>query len=244
MPQRSPEWFAIRAGHLTGSMVGEWLTEGRKVRTTIDEAKVYLDSQGVEYKKAGNRDYFLGLLPPEMLVPSYSKEAESAKESAICEILEGMVHDETKKDQYPTAAMQRGTDLEPLAAAAFADYAECELVHVGFCESIHGSFGCSPDGFLKGTNEGLEIKCLEKHVRSLRAGVVPKEYRAQIALSLAVTGAARWHYWGWSPVFPPLHVVVERDNSIDMLLENLIAFSSDLEAAKQQMAQSWEDWAA
>jgi hypothetical protein len=242
--QRTPEWHALRAGQITASTAGEWLLEGCKVRTTIDEAKTYLDSQGVEYKKAGNRDYFLSLLPPEMLVPTYSKEAEGAKETAICEIMEGMVIDETAPTWGGDKWMQRGVELEPVALDAFATFYGCQVEQVSFCQSLHGSFGCSPDGLVKGAPEGVEVKVLKgaTHLKYLRAGILPREYRIQVLFSLAVTGATAWHFWAWSPVVPPLHILVQRDDTVERLKQSLIDFSADLEAAKIDMGQRWENW--
>lgn len=244
MPQLSPEWFAIRAGNVTGSTAGEWLLEGQKVRTTIDEAKAYLEEAGIPHKKTGNREYFLDLLPPEMKIPTYSKEAEGAKETAICELLESLITDETVPPDRPNAAMQRGTNLEPVAARAFEWYQGCRLEHVGFCQSIHGSFGCSPDGLIKGASEGLEIKVLlpRQHMKYLRAGVLPREYRMQVLLSLAVTAAERWHFWAWNPCLPPLHVVQHRDEQVERLKQALIDFSADIEAAKSDMSNRWDSW--
>lgn len=242
--QRTPEWTALRAGQITASTAGEWLLEGCKVRTTIDEAKAYLESQGIEYKKSGNREYFLSLLPPEMLVPTYSKEAEGAKETAICDIMEGMVPDETAPTWGGDQWMKRGVELEPVALAEFAKHTGVPVDQVCFCQSLYGSFGCSPDGLLAGTTEGVEIKVLKgsTHLKYLRAGVLPREYRMQVLFSMAVTGATAWNFWAWSPVFPPLWVVTQRDETVDRLKQSLIDFSGDLEAAKIDMGHRWENW--
>lgn len=242
--QRTPKWHSLRAGKLTASNAGEWLLDGPKVRTTIDEAKAYLDSQGISYKKSGKRAYFLDLLPEEMKIATLSKESANAKETAINDILDSMVEDPTEPDFFADRWMQRGIDLEPLAFQAFVNYFGSTITQVCFCQSIHGSFGCSPDGLFATQSEGIEIKVLKgtTHLKYLREGVVPKEYLVQVLFSMAVTGAKGWHYWGWSPVYPPLYVYVRRDETVDRLKQRLIEFSESLEDARQDMEQKWNSW--
>ena len=43
MPQRSPEWHAIRKDKLTASQVGSWLAERPECRLTIAEIKEQLE---------------------------------------------------------------------------------------------------------------------------------------------------------------------------------------------------------
>lgn len=247
IPQRSPEWLELRKGNITASNCGEWLIEGKKIRITIEETKAVLDENGIPYKKSSNRDSLICLLPPEYLVATYSKEAETAKEAALCSLLEGLIDDPTcPPPPRPNGWMQRGTDLEPIAASAFALATGFDLDFPGFCQSLHGHFGCSPDGLIPAINSGLEIKVLApcSHLRYLRAGVLPKEFRMQVLHSMAVTGADSWYFFAYQPTLPPLSIKVDRCENVERLKTNLIAFSDEIDIAKASLARQWAEWQA
>ena len=100
----------------------------------------------------------------------------------LCQRLTG-----AREEGYQNAAMQRGTDLEPIARIAY-EAAEGVLVdQVGFV--IHPSipeFGASPDGLVG--NPGLiEIKCpnTAQHVDFLRTGRPDGKYIWQMQAQIA-----------------------------------------------------------
>jgi len=87
--------------------------------------------------------------------------------------------------------MQRGLDLEPEAARAYADIMQCELETVGII--VHPSIPwihCSPDRLIhKGFGEGgvgiVELKC-PMFGLPLR---IKDQYKCQVIQQMAVTGA-------------------------------------------------------
>lgn len=99
---------------------------------------------------------------------------------------------ETQKveDSYTNADMERGTELEPIARAAYEAHTGHFVTQTGFW--LHPTipfFGASPDG-LVGDQGLIEIKCprTSTHLRYLSEGKVPTKYKRQMMCQLACTG--------------------------------------------------------
>ncbi len=105
------------------------------------------------------------------------------------------------ENQYISPAMQCGIDGEPAARAWYEFEYDCQVRQVGFCMSDCGRYGCSPDGLI-GDDCCMEIKTpqLKAHIRYLREGVLPADYRCQCHGELAVTGAKELVFISYSPV--------------------------------------------
>lgn len=93
-------------------------------------------------------------------------------------------------ETYSNAAMVRGTELEPIARAAYEALRGVLVEEVGFVPHLTlYSVGVSPDGLVNG--DGLvEIKCpaaMAKHLDAIRSGAHAVEYRWQIQGQLWVT---------------------------------------------------------
>lgn len=103
----------------------------------------------------------------------------------LCERLTG-----TREEGYTNAAMQRGTDLEPIARSAYEMYEDCEVLEVGLIlhPSIEG-FGASPDGviLLADGRRGLEIKCpnTAQHIAVIQSGKHDPQYEWQMLAQMA-----------------------------------------------------------
>lgn len=97
---------------------------------------------------------------------------------------------ETREEGYTNAAMQRGTDLEPIARSAYEMYEDCEVLEVGLIlhPSIEG-FGASPDGviLLEGGRRGLEIKCpnTAQHIAVIQSSKHDTQYEWQMLAQMA-----------------------------------------------------------
>lgn len=168
--------------------------------------------------------------------------ATKARESAIC----GLIASEAKaweSPNYENAAMQRGIELEPIAVSAFEKGTGKKVAQVGFCRSIHGRFGCSPDGLIYEDGTGLEGKVPEpkKHIEYRRAGELPSEYRLQVEMSMAVTGAPAWWFQAFNPGLAPFRILIERTKETDDLLGELKRFSIQLEVALKEEAAAWNE---
>lgn len=110
----------------------------------------------------------------------------------------------TRQEAYSNAYMQRGTELEPLARAAY-EAATGQLVEeVGLID--HPTIpmaGASPDG-LVGDDGLLEIKCPKSatHLETLLSGKADGRYIHQMMWQMACTGRAWVDFVSYDPRFP------------------------------------------
>jgi len=143
-------------------------------------------------------------------------------------------------------------------AALFAEMKYgLEIQPVGFVSDDAERFGCSPDGLIGweelseteptkycdiiNTNpvSGIEIKAptLTTHIKYLLAGELPDDYFGQVQGSMFVTGCQTWHFLSYPLAcyldgFPPLHLVIERDEKFcENLAESLDEFIARYDAA-------------
>jgi len=115
----------------------------------------------------------------------YSASRANYMALLICERLTGAA-----AESYSNAAMQHGTDTEPMALSAY-EAAQGVLVQAeGFVThpSIEQS-GASPDG-LVGDSGLIEIKCpnTATHLDTLLAKKMPSKHRPQVQWQMACTG--------------------------------------------------------
>lgn len=126
---------------------------------------------------------------------------------------------------YSNAAMQWGTDTEPMARQAYELKRGVFVDEVGFIDhpTIEMS-GASPDG-LVGKNGLVEIKCPESktHMEYLLSGKAPAKYIPQMMWQMACTGREWCDFVSFDPRFPEnlqiLVVKVEYDPTYVKMLE-------------------------
>lgn len=134
-------------------------------------------------------------------------------------------------------AMEQGTILEGEALPWFElEYGPLE--RVGFCTTDDGRIGCSPDA-LFGDDSGVEMKApqAQTHVGYLMAGELPSDYSAQVHGAMLVTGRPTWRFVSYRRGFPPLVLVVRRDEKIQAVLREALngfikIFDTELERLK------------
>jgi hypothetical protein len=117
---------------------------------------------------------------------------------------------------FTSFATEQGNIQEDEAIPWFRMEYEQHNVHfAGFVETDDGLAGCSPDALI-GDDGGLEVKCPEapNHVRYLIDGVLPKDYAAQVHMSMFVTGRPWWIFLSYRRKFPPFVLKVMRDETI------------------------------
>ena len=152
----------------------EWLAERAGKVTASMISNVLMDP-----KTAGYRDYQAQL---------------------VAEILTG----KPQGSDFTNAAMQFGTETEPLARSAYEAETGFSVDEVGFCQhpSIERA-GASPDG-LVGNSGLVEIKCpkVATHLAYLIADVVPAAYKNQIMWQMAVTGRDWCDFVSFRPDLP------------------------------------------
>lgn len=123
---------------------------------------------------------------------------------------------------YTNAAMQRGTDLEPFARAAYEVATGSLALESGFWHD--DNIGASPDGLID--DDGLlEIKCpsLATHFGYLKAGTVPSKYVPQIQMQMYVTGRAWCDFVSFCPEYPEhLRLLVVRCKRDEEYIANMV----------------------
>lgn len=153
-----------------------------------------------------------------------------------------------KQEQgFSSAAMQWGTDCEPLAVAAYEAQTGCIVTAAEFEQ--HPAIpmaGASPDGLL-GANGLLEIKCPNSatHFEWMLAGQVPAEHQNQMLWQMACTGRAWCDFVSYDPRMPEYAALLikrlERDDArievitkgVSALLDEVQQLCSQIESMKQ-----------
>ena len=145
----------------------------------------------------------------DILAKTKSGPSASRKNYAtqlVCEILTGK-----REETYVNAAMQRGTDIEPMARMAYESRTGEIVQEAGFLKHALLRAGASPDGLI-GEDGGMEIKCpnTATHIETLLDGM-PAEHKAQIQGAMWITGRAFWDFVSYDDRLPEeMRLYVER----------------------------------
>jgi len=130
------------------------------------------------------------------------------------------------QDSYTNAAMQWGTEQEPLARAAYSFHRDAEVTEVGFI--LHPKIaesGASPDGTV-GDVGLVEIKCpnTATHIDTLLSGSVPEKYVKQMQWQMACADRAWCDFASFDPRMPErLRLFVKRIERDDKMIADLEA---------------------
>ena len=162
----------------------------------------------------------------------YSASRENYMAQLICERMTNTV-----AESYTNAAMQWGTETEPLARAAYESLADVLVDEVGYI--AHPTIeraGASPDG-LVGVFGLLEIKCpnTATHIDTLISEQVPTKYITQMQWQMSCTGRTWADFVSFDPRLPSgLQMFVKRvefdAEYVAMLKEEVIKFLAELDA--------------
>jgi hypothetical protein len=97
-------------------------------------------------------------------------------------------------DGYTSPEMEWGTDMEPAAIGLYEAMTGVSVTRVGMLQSErYELLTVSPDG-LVGDDGAVEVKCpkTKTHVRNIRMGVIPAEYRPQVLQYFLVHEGLQW----------------------------------------------------
>lgn len=129
----------------------------------------------------------------------YSASRENYMAQLICERMTNTV-----AESYTNAAMQWGTETEPLARAAYESIADVLVDEVGYVQHPRiERAGASPDGLI-GLFGLLEIKCpnTATHIDTLITEQVPTKYITQMQWQMVCTGRAWCDFVSFDPRLP------------------------------------------
>ena len=161
----------------------------------------------------------------------YSATRDNYMAQLVCERLTGQ-----KGESFTNAAMQHGTDTEPLARLSYEVAQNVLVDEVGFVP--HPSIemaGASPDGLVN--DDGLlEIKCpnTATHIETLLSQTVPGKYNTQMQFQMACTGRKWCDFVSFDNRLPhELQLFVKRvprdDEFIKQMEAEIIQFLAELD---------------
>src|SRR5690606_15666900 len=114
-------------------------------------------------------------------------------------------------ESYTNAAMQWGTDTEPMAREAYSENALCVVEEVAFVHHpVIEMAGASPDGLI-GDDGLVEIKCPNSatHIGTLTGNPIDRKYILQMQWQMACTERQWCDFASFDPRLPlemQLHV--------------------------------------
>lgn len=167
----------------------------------------------------------------------YSTSRENYMAQLVCERMTG-----TQGESYNNAAMQWGTDQEPLARAAYEAAKDVLVDEVGFI--THPTIiaaGASPDG-LVGDDGLIEIKCpnTATHIDTLLSEKVPSKYNTQMQWQMVCTGRKWCDFVSFDPRMPEgLQLFIQRVDFdaeyVKMLEAEITEFLGELETKIERL---------
>jgi putative phage-type endonuclease len=167
----------------------------------------------------------------------YSTSRENYMAQLVCERMTG-----TQGESYSNAAMQWGTDQEPLARAAYEAAKDVLVDEVGFI--VHPTIiaaGASPDG-LVGDDGLIEIKCpnTATHIDTLLSEKVPSKYNTQMQWQMVCTGRKWCDFVSFDPRMPEgLQLFIQRvdfdEQYVKMLEAEITEFLGELETKIERL---------
>jgi putative phage-type endonuclease len=167
----------------------------------------------------------------------YSTTRDNYMAQLVCERLTGQ-----KGESFTNAAMQHGTETEPLARAAYEARYDVLVDDVGFVShpTIEMS-GASPDG-LVGEDGLIEIKCpnTATHIETLLSESVPNKYYTQMQFQIACTGRKWCDFLSFDNRLPTeLQMFVKRvprdDVYIRLIEDEIVKFLGELDTKINQL---------
>lgn len=169
----------------------------------------------------------------------YSTSRANYMAELICERLTGM-----QGASYASAAMQWGTETEPMARAAYEAKVGSLVIETGFVP--HGSIpmaGASPDGLI-GDDGLVEVKCpiTATHIDTLLGQSVLGRYITQMQWQMACTGRKWCDFVSYDPRMPEKMQLfikrIDRDTAaIAELEEEVVNFINELDRKIAQLKE-------
>ena len=201
LEQRSPEWFAARAGIVTASVVGKLIATGAPDADTVGCPTCQAKAGDPCLSKASKK-------PTPIKTFHHARTAKAESLPPVIEVADndtsrgviaGLVAERITGDvdqTYVSDDMWRGIEHEPYARDYYSGHYQ-QAVECGFIVERNDDWtlGVSPDG-LVADEGGVEVKCprAKTHVRTILADKVPDVHVPQIQAALLVTGRKWWDF--------------------------------------------------
>ena len=148
----------------------------------------------------------------------------------LCQRLTGK-----REESFTSAAMQRGTDLEPIARMTYELNTGNEVTEAEFIvHPEYSAMGASPDGFV-GDDGLIEIKCpnTAKHLACIQSDSYDKQYYPQMQFQMACTGRKWCDFVSCDDRLPDelqLFVcrVARSEDYINLMMDEVMKFLAEL----------------
>jgi len=126
-----------------------------------------------------------------------------------------------EKDHFSNIHMQRGTELETFAVAAYEMETRKRVEHCGFVLADNKNIGCSPDGLTK--NGGIEIKSPipTNHLRYLDRHAVAVEHEQQMQGCMWVCERDTWDFVSFCPWVEAAPMIIHQFKRDDETIKRL-----------------------
>lgn len=160
----------------------------------------------------------------------------------LCERLTGQ-----REEGFTSAAMNRGTELEPIARSMYEIETGMIVEESGFILHPEINMGASPDG-LVGSDGLMEIKCpnTAQHVDFIRTGKPDGRYEWQMLCQLECTGREWCHFVSFDDRMPEeLQLAMVKfyrdDVRITEMLSEVSAFLAELDDVECNMRKRMKE---
>lgn len=155
----------------------------------------------------------------------FAKKSTKAYQDLIKRVAFERIKGKSPDDfEYKGGYLQRGHDLEPLAAEAYQQHTGELLLNGGFF-TLGDWLGASPDGRHIDGVSGVEIKCLgwKAFMDYAKLPTLAPEYYWQVHFQMLVTGWESVEFFAWNTDFDIIApVTVKRDDAVIEQLQNAI----------------------
>lgn len=234
MEQNTPDWYQDRCGKITASRMADVMAftpasikviskgSGKSValKETVEEAEKFCKEHNDNPRSRS--EYVVEEFPPA------PKEAYlNYKAELICERLTGEVY--VIPENY---ALKWGKDNEKYAIAAYEALTGCMIREAGFVSS--GNFGASPDGYVDGAVDSVEVKCpvnSQNHLKLLMGGDIPEGYIFQMQWQMYVARLTIVDFISYDPRMPKhLQLFVKKVERNNALINDMVAAAKRLDA--------------
>ena len=127
------------------------------------------------------------------------------------------------EEGYKSPAMERGHELEEMAANAYELETGTITSKVGFCE-LDEDTGASPDRLI-GDDGLLEIKCKTDvvYLKELFGCEIDQEHESQMQMQMYVTNRQWCDYVVYNPNFKQKSLIIKRINRDEVAIEKIKA---------------------
>lgn len=130
----------------------------------------------------------------------YAASRKNYMAELLCQRLTGK-----REEGFTNAAMQRGTEMEPIARSRYEVETDVLVAETGLVNHPDiDNFAASPDGLI-GDDGLLEIKCpnTATHIEFLQSGKIPAKYQSQMLAQMICTGRKWCDFVSFDDRLPP-----------------------------------------